>query len=190
MVAEIVGSTGERARAASESHWRSQVSRVAGLDVAMDNGPGRELLQAWIATNTARIQSLRNESLDRIRDDIETALLSQVRPEELAAKWMREGLPTLNGTLRGRATVIARDQIGKLAGQLAEQQQRALGITRYRWDAESGGSRRHRPVHLGRHGAVYEWNHPPPGGHPKHAVGCQCKAVAVVDPAELRRRLR
>jgi hypothetical protein len=190
LVSEVVTSSGERARTASEKHWAAEVSRAAGQDVALNTTVGRELLQAWIAENTARIQGLRNETLERIRADIETAFLSDARPQELAAKWEREGLPTRNGTLRGRATVIARDQLGTLAAQLAEQQQRALGIVRYTWDPMPALRRKHRAVHLNRAGAVYSWDSPPPGGHPGHAVGCGCRAVAVIDAGTLRQRLR
>lgn len=190
MVSQVVERSGERARAASERHWSGQVSRAAGVSMATDTTPGRELLQAWIADNTARLQGLRNETIKRMRDDLETALLSGVRPSELAAQWERAGLPTLNGTLRGRATVIARHQLGLFATQLAEHQQRAIGVTRYMWDPMAGIPRKHDKVHLNRAGAVYGWDEPPPGGHPGERVGCRCRSVAVVDPGTLRRRLR
>lgn len=189
VVASTVEAVGEQARAASDREWAEQVSAAVGQRVALDTQPSRELLQAWIAENTARIQSLRNETLRRIRDDIETAVLSEARPEELAAKWQREGLPTLNGTMRGRATVIARDQLGKLAGQLAEHQQRALGISVYTWDVRPAISREHRREHLARAGRRFEWDHPPVDGHPGAAVLCRCRAVAEADQAALRRRL-
>ena len=149
-------------------------------DLALDTRPSRELLQAWIAQNTARIQGLRAETLVRLRGDLETAALSQVRPQDLAAKWEREGLPTRNGTLRGRATVIARDQLGTLAGQIAESQQRGLGLSEYMWDDRPGIRREQRLVHRGRRGARYQWESPPPGGHPGRAIACSCRAVAVV----------
>jgi uncharacterized protein with gpF-like domain len=184
----VVSDTGERAREASERQWAEQVSRELGRSVALDTGPGRERLQAWIAENTARIQGLRNATLEQVRADLETAVLSQVRPEELAAHWERVGLPTRNGTLRGRALVIARDQLGTLAMQLAREQHAALGIERYRWDARLEVTRKHRKVHRGRHGAEYRWDAAPPGGHAGEAVCCYCRAVAVVDRAALQRR--
>lgn len=187
-ISRVVTGTGERARAASERQWAEQVSRELGRDVALDQGPGRERLQAWIATNTARIQGLRNATLEQVRADLETAVLSQVRPEELAAHWERVGLPTRNGTLRGRAIVIARDQLGTLAMQLAREQHAALGIERYRWDARPEVTRKHRKVHRGRHGAEYRWDAPPPGGHAGESVCCYCRAAAVVDRAALRQR--
>jgi len=189
MVSAVVTSTGEQARAASERAWAGQVSSALGQQVALDTSVGRQRLQAWIADNTARIESLRNESIARIRDDIETAVLSEARPEELAAKWEREGLPTLHGTLRGRAIVIARDQLGTLASQIAEHQQRALGVTHYTWDPMLSIPRKHRPVHLNRAGARYSWDSPPPGGHPGSEIMCSCRAVADVSAAQLRRRV-
>jgi SPP1 gp7 family putative phage head morphogenesis protein len=184
----VVTGTGERAREASERLWAEQVSRELGQRYALDTGPGRERLQAWIAENTARIQGLRNATLEQVRADLETAVLSQVRPSELAAHWERVGLPTRNGTLRGRALVIARDQLGTLASQLAQEQQQALGVEEYDWDATFEVTRKHRAVHRGRHGARYRWDSPPPDGHPGRAVCCGCKPRAVVDRADLRKR--
>jgi hypothetical protein len=187
-ISRVVTDTGERARDASERQWAEQVSRDLGQRVALDTGPGRERLQAWIAENTARIQGLRNATLEQVRADLETAVLSQVRPSELAAHWERVGLPTRNGTLRGRALVIARDQLGTLASQLAQEQQQALGVEEYDWDATFEVTRKHRAVHRGRHGARYRWTSPPPDGHPGRAVCCGCKPRAVVDRATLRKR--
>lgn len=184
----VVSDTGERARAASERQWAEAVSRELGRDVALDQQAGRERLQAWIAENTARIQGLRNATLEQVRADLETAVLSQVRPSELAAHWERVGLPTRNGTLRGRALVIARDQLGTLASQLAQHQQTALGIEEYDWDATLHIVRKHRKVHLGRHGARYRWDSPPPNGHPGRPVCCCCGARPVLDRAALKSR--
>jgi SPP1 gp7 family putative phage head morphogenesis protein len=188
-VASVLGSAGERARAASSDHWALQVGRGLGRDVALDVSASREILQGWIAGNTARITSLSAETIRRVRDDLETAALSGVRPEELAAAWERDGLPTRNGTLRGRATVIARDQLGKLSAQIAEQQQRALGLTEYMWDDRPAIPRVQDRVHQGRRGARYKWDAPPPGGHPGHRPLCRCRAVAVVSEAKLRESL-
>jgi hypothetical protein len=187
-ISRVVTDSGERAREASERQWAEQVSRELGQRVALDTGPGRERLQAWIAENTARIQGLRNATLEQVRADLETAVLSQVRPSELAAHWERVGLPTRNGTLRGRGLVIARDQLGTLASQLAQEQQQALGVEEYDWDATFEVTRKHRAVHRGRHGARYRWDAPPPDGHPGRAVCCGCKPRAVVDRATLRKR--
>lgn len=185
LIRETVTGAGERARRLADEHWATEVGRAAGRSVALDTRPSREVLQGWIANNTARIQGLRNTTLERLRADLETAALSQTRPQELAAQWERDGLPTRNGRLRGRATLIARDQLGTLAGQIAEHQQRALGLTEYMWDDRPAVSREQRPVHRGRRGGRYRWTGAPPGGHPGHAINCECRAVAVVELARL-----
>ena len=189
VVSDALTDVGERARAAAERSWSEQVHRAVGRELALDMTPGRELFEAWIADNTARISGLRTETAKRLADDLETAIRSSVRPEDLAAKWQREGVPTRHGTLRGRALVIARDQLGTLAGQIAEQQQRALGITHYTWDAARHVSRTHRPEHLQRHGQRFAWASPPADGHPGRPILCQCRALADVDAVELRRRV-
>lgn len=180
LILDTVTATGERAQRMADDHWAAEVSRAVGRDVVLDRTPSRAVLQGWIANNTARIQGLRNETLERIRSDLETAVLSQVRPQELAAQWERDGLPTRNGRLRGRATLIARDQLGTLASQIAEAQARALGLTEYMWDDRPAVSREQRPIHRGRRGARYKWTGAPPGGHPGREINCECRAVSVV----------
>jgi len=182
----VVTDMGETTRSRSDAHWRGEVSGALGETVALETGLTRETAQLWIAENTARIEGLRDETIRRMRDDLETAVLSQTNPDTLAAKWVRDGLPTRNGNLRGRANVIARDQLGKLAGQVAEQQQRALGLTEYMWDDRPAVPRNQRAVHRGRRGARYRWDGAPPGGHPGHAIMCGCRAVASVPLAQLR----
>jgi SPP1 gp7 family putative phage head morphogenesis protein len=187
-ITETLRRTGDQARQAADRQWSRELGRAVGIDIPVDSSASRELVEAWIAENTARIQGLRDEALRRMRDDLETAVLSGARPEELAAKWEREGLPTKNGRLRGRATVIARHQLGLLATQIAEHHAQALGLDSYTWDSRDGDTRQQRPVHRGRDGASYRWASPPPGGHPGTEVGCRCGVVVEVDRAELRRR--
>ena len=182
----VVTDMGETTRSRSDAHWRREVSGALGETVALETGMTREMTQLWIAENTARIEGLRDETLRRMRVDIEAAALAGTSPDTLAAKWVRDGLPTRNGNLRGRANVIARDQLGKLAGQTAEQQQRALGLVEYMWDDRPAVPRNQRAVHRGRRGARYRWDGAPPGGHPGNAIMCGCRAVATVPVAQLR----
>jgi SPP1 gp7 family putative phage head morphogenesis protein len=186
MLLETVTELGEKSRRAADRHWAQQLARAAGTStVALDTLPSRMQATAWIASNTARLQGLRVDTIAQIRADLETAVLSQTSPETLAADWRRRGLPTTNGRLGGRALVIVRDQLGKLAGQIAQAQASSLGFTEYQWDDRPAIARVQRAQHVARRGKIFAWADPPTDGHPGHAINCRCRAVTVVSRARL-----
>jgi SPP1 gp7 family putative phage head morphogenesis protein len=183
---DAVTELGETSRAAADRQWARELTRAAGTPMAVDTLTSRMQTGLWIAANTSRLQGLRADTLTMIRADLETAARTGVSAEALAAHWELRGLPTTNGRLRGRALVIARDQLGKLAAQIAEAQTRTLGFTEYQWDDMPALARAQRDQHVVRRGKVFEWANPPPDGHPGHAINCRCRAVTVVSRARLR----
>ena len=110
------------------------------------------------------------------------ALVSQAmreRAEVIAKRWRERGLPLKFGTIEGRAKVIARDQVGKLNGQLTQARQQALGITEYVW--RTSRDQRVRDAHADRDGRRFRWSTAPADGHPGHPVQCRCVAEGVID---------
>ena len=83
------------------------------------------------------------------------------------------------GVSARRAALIARDQIGKLNGEIARERQTELGIRRYKW--RSSSDERVRPEHADRDGQIFEWSDPPPDGHPGQPVQCRCWAEPLID---------
>jgi SPP1 gp7 family putative phage head morphogenesis protein len=84
-----------------------------------------------------------------------------------------------------RARLIARDQVGKLNAQLAEQRQRALGVSRYEWS--SSNDERVRPMHKELDHSIQRWDSPPitnedgDRNHPGEDYQCRCQALPIVD---------
>lgn len=74
---------------------------------------------------------------------------------------------------------IARDQMGKLHGQLTQQRQVSLGVKRYIW--RTAGDQRVRKEHADRENTMFSWDNPPPDGHPGDAILCRCHAEPVFD---------
>jgi len=93
-------------------------------------------------------------------------------------------------TARKRARIIARDQIGKLNGQLIKKRQTQLGIDSYIWRTSldervrgnpSGRYPKAVPSHFAREGKVFNWDTPPEGGHPGEAILCRCTAEPYIE---------
>ncbi|MGY6089378.1 phage minor head protein [Avibacterium paragallinarum] len=77
-----------------------------------------------------------------------------------------------------RATLIARDQIGKLNGRLTQLRQENIGVKSYIWRGSL--DERERLSHVEREGKVFRWDNPPDDGHPGQPILCRCSAEAVL----------
>lgn len=77
------------------------------------------------------------------------------------------------------AEIIARDQVGKLNGQLDAQRQQNLGIKRFIW--RTVGDERVRDEHEERDGETYDYDDPPDGELPGEPINCRCSAEPVFD---------
>jgi SPP1 gp7 family putative phage head morphogenesis protein len=186
-IGQTVRDVGRRARDAADRVWSREVGRVRGRPVALSREPSAAELDKWTAENLRRVKSLRASAIAQVQRELLDAQRRGLSAEVLAARWERDGLPVEFGTMRGRATVIARDQLGKLAANIAEAQQRALGVTHYRWRGRLDS--RERLHHVDREGDLYAWARPPGDGHPGHPVLCRCYAEPVLSAELLERGL-
>ncbi|MGR6646678.1 phage head morphogenesis protein [Avibacterium paragallinarum] len=81
-----------------------------------------------------------------------------------------------------RATLIARDQIGKLNGRLTQLRQENIGVKSYIWRGSL--DERERLSHVEREGKEFRWDNPPDDGHPGQPILCRCSAEAVLPKFE------
>jgi SPP1 gp7 family putative phage head morphogenesis protein len=87
-----------------------------------------------------------------------------------------------------RARLIARDQMGKFFGNLAQARQEDIGVTRYRWSTARDSRVRSR--HAAREGKEYYWKRPPAGGPPGFDVNCRCVAEPVLESSRIVQEMR
>jgi SPP1 gp7 family putative phage head morphogenesis protein len=157
------------------------------LDVAprMDASP-RELVETWAKTATAKITSVRDDAVEGMRRDLVKALERGTSPEQLAAKWKRDGIPLTWGTLEGRVKVIAQHQITSLHAHVASTRAQALGIQHFVWKSQDDS--RVRPHHRDLDGTKHAYAKPPAEGLPGQPINCRCYAESVIDADTLRKR--
>ena len=127
----------------------------------------RRIVQGWVTENTQLIRNMNLEQLGKL----ETLFLRALRDGSRASQVQADVTSILGGSER-RARLIARDQIGKLNGQLDRQKQTESGLDSYVW--RGVGDARERPSHVAREGQVFRWDQPPPDGHPGQPVQCRC----------------
>lgn len=146
-----------------------QVRAAVGVPLSAVERPIADKLEGFAAVNVDLIKTIGERYHDRVRQDVLEAFRVGMRPEELAGR-----LVDLDGIAESDARRIARDQIGKLNGQLNEERQKALGVTGYVW--RTSNDNRVRDEHRDREGKHYEWSDPPEDGHPGEPIQCRCTA--------------
>lgn len=124
--------------------------------------------------NVELIRSLDSRFFDELDGLVGRALQAGRRPEVLA-----EEIAQRYQVSRSRAQLIARDQLGKLSGQMDRLRQQEAGLTRYIW--RTAKDARVRDSHQPREGKVYSWDLPPADGHPGTPVRCRCYAEPVLE---------
>ncbi|WP_080737874.1 phage minor head protein [Gallibacterium anatis] len=130
------------------------------------------LLQAeW--QNINLIKSLPMQLQEKLRYRMAEAVLGGESYKSLAAD-----LEKLLDIPKRRATIIARDQIGKLNGRLTQLRQENIGVKSYIWRGSL--DERERLLHVEREGKEFRWDNPPEDGHPGQPILCRCSAEAVL----------
>lgn len=150
---------------------------VFGVDIFTTEPFLADLLAAWEAENIKLIKSIPSQYLDQLHGKIVAAVRAG-KPSKVISEVVREtfDLP------RNRAKLIARDQIGKLNGQLTMARQKNIGVESYVW--RTSLDERVREEHKAREGEKFKWDEPPKDGHPGNPINCRCSAEAVFPDLE------
>ncbi len=168
----------ERFAVETSTHQRVQLGRqvkaALGVELPIGDKGLRTRIEGFAAENAALIKGLSQETISAI----EKASLRAVQDGKLYGDLQQEITERFNIGER-RARLIARDQIGKLAGQLNADRQRGLGITEFIWRTVNDG--RVRDEHETRDGEKYSYEDPPDGELPGEPIQCRCSAEPVFD---------
>jgi SPP1 gp7 family putative phage head morphogenesis protein len=141
-------------------------------------------ISRWTAANVSLIESIDS----RYFDDIERVITEAVR-EGKNTEALRKDLQRRYSVSESRARLIARDQVAKLNGTIAQDRQQQYGVTRYMWS--TSGDERVRDSHAELDGTIQRWDDPPVAsengerGHPGHIFQCRCVPVPVLESDDL-----
>lgn len=169
--------TGRVARAVADDNKRQLggvFKAVIGVDV-FGSEPWLNIeTRAFVTQNVGLIKSLGRSYFDRIERQVYDGARRGVAWREL-----RDGLLESTPATKARAEVIARDQVGKFNGQLAELRQTQAGVDKYVWRTSLDA--RVRDEHAEREGKTFAWVDPPADGHPGEPIQCRCYAEPVLE---------
>lgn len=153
----------------------SAAMRVSLREGFLRFGSIQGIIDQWTIDNVKLIKNIGDKAVLDIDMAVQNAVASGQRTKELTKLLQQQ-----QGFTKRRATLIARDQIGKLNGNIHRAQQKELGIKRYTWNATLDA--RTRPEHAKRDGQVFSWDNPPADGHPGQPIQCRCSSTPVFEP--------
>jgi SPP1 gp7 family putative phage head morphogenesis protein len=164
----------------NREQWRKIVRSVLSIDLFQSEPWLEPKVETFVVENVKLIKSIQDQSLDRIEQQVILAIQRGDRFERIQELIEKEYNRSEN-----RARLIARDQVGKLNGDLSRFRQTDLGVTHYIWRTAMDERVRGNPLgpavppgqnHWDREGKRFAWNDPPPDGHPGFPIQCRCYA--------------
>lgn len=151
-----------------------QTRAALGIDVTLNDPRLGALIDGFASENVALIKDIPA----RIMRDVELATTRALASGTLWPDLAKE-LEAKFGFSEARAKLIARDQIGKLYGQVTAERHQEIGVKRFTWRSVHDG--RVRPEHADLDGKTFSYAQPPSVGIPGEPINCRCYADPVLD---------
>lgn len=164
----------EKHRESFRAAVNSSLGKNFGDILSKEGAATSRLVSKRISENIRLIKSIPEKNLRRVG-----TLFRQALNNDISQKVLYESLQQVNHVSASRAKLIARDQTTKALSDLDKSRQENIGVTRYRW--ASSDDARVRPEHAENDGKIFEWDTPPPTGHPGTEVNCRCVAIPILE---------
>jgi SPP1 gp7 family putative phage head morphogenesis protein len=163
----------------------SMIRTAIGVNVYKGESWYTGVRQGFIYQNVGLITKLSDDTMHRVEQSIYNSIRQGERYTTVA-----KNIEDQFDMSESRAELIARDQIGKLNGEMTQRRQESIGVDEYTWRTAKDDRVRGnpegkypdaKPSHYAREGKRYKWDKPPEGGHPGIAIQCRCWAEPVLD---------
>lgn len=165
---------GDRTQRWQRDQLAKQVRAALGVDVPASDARIPALIEHFVQENVALIRAVPEAMALELDKQVTRAFTSGTRVETLS-----DEIEARFDIGERHARLIARDQVGKLAGQVNASRQKSLGITSFTW--RTVGDERVREEHEALEGQQFSYDDPPDEGLPGEAILCRCSAEPVFD---------
>lgn len=156
------------------------VSNAVGTDVFLTEPYLQSTLDSFVKDNVDLITSIPQDQFTEIEATVKRAIRSGQSVKDTEKIIKKRWSDALKDKPKNRAELIARDQNGKLFGELNHLRQKEFGIDEYIWRGVLDD--RERSTHRKHEGKKYSWDKPPSNtGHPGWDYQCRCVAQPVID---------
>lgn len=181
-LADIARELGTDVVSYATDQLRAQLGDALGESPFLAVTPGMDLAaKGFVKDNVRLIQSISEKYFGDIETLVNDAVRSGSSTADLAAA-LYDDIDGRFDVSESRADLIARDQISKLNGDIAQAQQTDLGIIQYIW--RTSLDERVRESHAILEGETFDWDDPPEVGHPGEDFQCRCTAEPIIPDAD------
>ena len=156
------------------AQFRKQYKTVLGLDPLVNEPWLAAKMTNYVSENVNLIESIDSKFFAEVEQ-----VVFRGAAQGLSSKDLAEQIRDRFDVSHSRFQLIARDQVGKLTGQLNQARQQNAGFSRYIW--RTSRDNRVRPEHEEREGEVFDWDSPPDDGHPGQPIQCRCYAEPIFE---------
>jgi len=156
---EIAAGIFQSVNALSHRQWYDHVKKIMELDLLSFEPWIQNESKAWIRENVSLITKLQADTVQDIDRVVTNGFRTGQRVETIRKQILGTDLePGVFKKVETRAELIARDQTGKLWGDLNQRRQEEAGITIYIW--RTSEDERVRDSHSALDGKYCSWNDP------------------------------
>jgi len=178
-IADSMGTSVDQvARANSRRLFEQYGKYGVDLTIGFNSNATRAALSMKVKENVQLIKTMSDRHFASLQSNVLSAITQGKRVEEIESI-----IDDRFASMESNAELIARDQVGKLNGQLTEMTQTEMGLTRYRW--RGVGDQRERDSHRALEGGTFSWADPPvvdgESVNPGMAIQCRCYAEPVIE---------
>ena len=136
----------------NQAQWLKFASEVTGLATAIPEPWLMEVVSAWKNTNYTMIKSLSQEYIKEMNRIVHSGVMSGKPWDEV----MRDIRDKDWNITQYKASFLARDQIGKLNGQMSKRRQQESGVELYEWSTSR--DERVRETHMNLEGKICSYD--------------------------------
>lgn len=183
--------TAEELKSHEDNQFQKQMQNGIGVSFQTNATWWPDTKSNWIQNNYSLIVSNARNYVNQINNVAEQAVVSGWSVSQLQEQIKK----ATNGLSGNKCRLLARDQIGKLQGQVAEAQMEEIGLEMYVWS--TSGDERVRSTHIPMDGLLCRWddatvyskdngktwiNRPANAVrlHPGQDIQCRCVALAYI----------
>jgi SPP1 gp7 family putative phage head morphogenesis protein len=158
-VIDIINRISQQVSDKNSKEWINAVHSVLGIDAIYNEPWLAQQVESFKTQNVDLITNLSSVTQSKISTIVQQGFSQGIRVEEIMKQLIGSGLDKgVFGSIEARAELIARDQVGKLNGQLTRLRQQELGINIYIW--QTSMDERVRPTHQAMQGKLCKYGDP------------------------------
>lgn len=184
-----LGKTAEEAKAFGDKEFQKIIEKGIHVSVPTSSPWWNDMKSSWAENNYTLITSNAKKYVEQINNLTEQAIVNGLSPKKLKEQIMK----ATEGLSEKHCKLLARDQMGKLNGNITEAQMQEIGLDLYVWSTAYDD--RVRDSHALMEGLLCRWDdasvcsydngktwEPRPSGaidlHPGQDIQCRCVGLA------------